>query len=69
MKKLNLNELKVKSFVTNFDNRQQETVKGGSGRTDGQTIESCFLCTEGEDNTEGETFFCNSGTPAVCGGD
>lgn len=28
-KKLNLNELKVKSFVTGFENREENTLKGG----------------------------------------
>lgn len=29
--KLNLNDLKVSSFVTNFDPAKEETVKGGVG--------------------------------------
>lgn len=30
-KNLNLNDLKVKSFVTSFDNKVLDTVKGGIG--------------------------------------
>ncbi|MCF6298135.1 MAG: pinensin family lanthipeptide [Flavobacteriaceae bacterium] len=33
-KKLNLNELKVKSFVTDFENEKENTVKGGGGTRD-----------------------------------
>ncbi len=32
-KKLNLNELRVKSFVTEFDNGTENTLKGGTLRT------------------------------------
>lgn len=37
-KKLNLNELKVKSFVTDFENEKKNTVKGGNGNTSGEVI-------------------------------
>ena len=45
-KKLNLNALKVKSFVTEFENEKENTVKGGNGSiicTDVQGRSICCL--------------------------
>ncbi|MGB3465476.1 MAG: pinensin family lanthipeptide [Cyclobacteriaceae bacterium] len=47
-KKLNLNEIKVKSFVTNLDQQTEKTVKGGSHVT------GCGLCDTQDD------FFCKT---------
>lgn len=38
-KKLNLNDLKVKSFVTSFEGNRESTVKGGSN-----AVTHNFLC-------------------------
>lgn len=47
-KKLNLSELKVKSFVTDLENEKGNTIKGGSmiGNTDccGTLYSQCNLC-------------------------
>ena len=51
-RKLNLNDLKVCSFVTNFDPSKEETVKGGSH------ITGCGLC-------DTDDFFCQT-TPQQC---
>ena len=37
-KKLNLDELKVKSFVTDFENGKENTVKGGGGTRTGEPV-------------------------------
>ena len=48
-KKLNLKELKVKSFVTDFENGKENTVKGGDVSERGCTLEphkslcTCFI--------------------------
>jgi len=50
-KRLDLNDLKVKSFITNLDGQEEETVKGGNHVTcplcvsineEGCTIRACF---------------------------
>lgn len=43
-KRLNLNELKVESFVTSLENENEQTVKGG-GTVNGWTGASCMVLT------------------------
>lgn len=40
-KKLKLNDVRVSSFVTNLENDQKSSVKGGSGKC-APTVEKCF---------------------------
>ncbi len=42
-KKLNLNELKVKSFVTDFDSADSNTIKGGGFSDNCQSDGGCML--------------------------
>lgn len=51
-KKLNLNELRVKSFVTSFQSDQENTIKGGGPSN---------LCSPG-----GATTYCNSFQITAC---
>ena len=39
-KKISLNELKVKSFVTNFEKKKENTIKGGTD----QNNSICWVC-------------------------
>ena len=41
-KTLSLDTLKVKSFVTSFDNKNENTVKGGGGTNNSVGFRVCF---------------------------
>ena len=56
-KKLNINDLKVESFITNIEHRGKTTVMGGSGTC---RYESLVFCDEPE-----ETVGCPAQTLAV----
>jgi|GEM_PF-5074818 len=67
-KKLNLNQLRVKSFVTDLENGKQNTVKGG--------LLSIIWCKTDNDDCAPHSQACDPGTggtgsgnPAICPGE
>jgi hypothetical protein len=60
MKKLKLDQLKVRSFVTALEDDKVQTVKGGNGSVV-DTRENC-----GERTEFNSCYFCNVSDPVVC---
>ncbi len=73
MKKLNLKELKVKSFVTDLDDKLGQTVKGGSDTLYDTACQNSFggpntLCNTDKTLCEvGQTTRCVSVPDYLCG--